>query len=415
MKKIFISLVVSMSVVFAVSLCFASDDFDPDMVSDMGSTEEGMEIHGYYEFEWWDKENARGTFDAHKITIWMGKTISDEVYVSGEFEYEHFPRLEGAEIDTDEDDDGTITSVEADNRAGGNGEIKLDAASASYTPKALGGDTRLFCGVFYVPFGIEYDSYPGHMNKLITRPDPMRKIIRGTWSDVGIGFEQKVPSVGSLSVYTVNGDAKNGGISRDSSGGGNAYQSIGAKLSISDAVEGLNIGGSYVTGNYDGRTAATATAEAIDANNSSRFGAHLRIDGKDLYNCPAESTIIAEYVGGTDELASAVSGKDKTLSGYYAQLSFRPLATLDVGSNLDTLEVAVRYESYDTDEEVDNNVQTNTSFGISYAIHEEFDLNGKLAKGAKLKVEYQMREDEKDNGSDKVDDDVVVVGVAVNW
>ena len=103
MKKVLIILVVLVNIILLSSLCFA-EEFD---LGEVSLNSGGMEMHGYYEFEYRDAQRSNDTFDAHKITVWIGKKISDEVYVSSEFEYEHFPRLEDA----------------GEQRVGGSGEL----------------------------------------------------------------------------------------------------------------------------------------------------------------------------------------------------------------------------------------------------------------------------------------------------
>jgi len=362
MKKV-LSLVLMLGMVLSASLCFA--EFDLGETS-LGS---GMDIHGYYEFEYWDTQGERETFDAHKITIWMGKAVvPDKVFVSGEFEWEHFPRHNDAAAD----------------EAGGDGEIKLDSAQVSITPNNT---CRAYVGVFYVPFGIEYESYPGHKNKLITRPIAFKggkSIVPGTWSDVGIGFEHKIPSVGKIDVYAVNGDAVTGGVSRDNKAGGNSAKSIGARISLDGLAEGINVGASYVSGRYS----ADGAVKDLD---SERIGVHLRA-GLPVMGL----TLITEYVQGTDDDASAVATKDAESEGLYVQLSIEPVSGL---------ELVARYDEVDADTEVKAaNRDISKSVGIGYALYDHL----------KLKAEYQA------NGNPGADgvagkDDVVVVGLVADW
>jgi hypothetical protein len=375
MRKVLISLVVMLSVVFIASMCFAEEaGFD---VGGVSLSEGGMDMHGYYEFEFIDAENANTTFDAHKIVLWFGKAINDKVYLSTELEYEHFPRL----------DDN------AGSEEGGDGEFKVDSAQVSITPVE---NSRLYAGVYYVPFGIEYESYPGHKNKLISRPKAMKgnDIIPGTWSDVGIGLEQKIAGVGKLDIYTMNGDAHHGGVSRDSksSEGGNS-KSVGARISVTEAVKGLNIGASYVTGRYDYEP---GTDEAMD---SSRWGAHLNADIDQLAGGGLLGlNLIFEIVGGSDDLDSAVAGQDRDVEGLYAQLSCSPV---------EKAELIVRFDAYDDDSEIDDNENTAVSVGIGYDIYDH----------TKLKVEYQMNDEGDANkvGGEDVDNDVLALQLVVDW
>ena len=309
--------------------------------------------HGYYEFEYWDKENANTTFDAHKITVWMGIKLNDMAYLSSEVEYEHTPKL-GKE------------------HAGGSGEINVDSAQLRITPTE---STVVYMGVFYAPFGIEYLSYPGHKNKLVTRPKVMKSggVIPGTWSDVGIGVNQSLGSFGHMDVFYVNGDAKNGGISRDSSSGGNESKSLGARLMLDGFVEGFNIGGSYVSGKWD---------EAGERD-SVRYGAHIRIDSDIIFGVSYAPVLIAEYVTGKDQAASFIDGRDKEVYGYYAQASV---------SVHPKVEIVARYGQYDNDKEKNDNLKTETSAGVVWHMLDSVQLKG----------EYQWNTEEgaeKDNNA----------------
>jgi len=380
MKKALSSLAVLVLTVMLSSLCWSFD------LEGIAISEDTMNIHGYYEFEYWDAQHSNNTFDAHKLVIWMGKDlIKDKVSISSEFEYERFPRFDGEE------------------KAGGSGEFKLDSAMARIIPQKTDTmETVITAGIFYVPFGIEWESYPGHKNKLITRPKLMKGggIIPGTWSDVGLGVSHthKMDTKAALlDLYVINGDAKHGGISRDSSEGGNENKSVGGRLSLKP-LKGLNFGGSYVAGKYDEESELDTT----------RWGVHLRTDGKDLYNCPVESVIIAEVVGGSDEAASAVAGKDREVSGYYAQLALRPFKPL----NFEKLELVGRYTSYDNDEEVSDNVKTETSIGLSYILYENIEkTDPDKREKALLKVEYQINDEE----GTEVDNNAVIAALVLNW
>jgi len=312
-----------------------------------------VQWHGYYEFEYIDQENKNTTYDAHKITVWMGVKLNKMAFLSSEVEYERFPRLEAGDEPT-----------------GGSGEIKIDSAQLRLTP--LDGTTGYF-GIFYAPFGIEYLSYPGQKNKLITRPKVMKSggIIPGTWSVVGLGLNQVLKGVGQLDVYSINGDAKNGGISRDTKNGGNDSKSIAARIMFDKFIEGFNIGASYISGKWD----VNSEYDSI------RYGAHLRVDSDIMTGVQYAPVLIAEYVTGTDEMNSSIAGQDKNVNGYYVQLS---------SSVLSALELVSRYGQYNNDEKINDNGKTETSVGFVWH----------MTDGVQFKGEYQWNGEEgieKDN------------------
>lgn len=338
---------------------------------DVGSTfaasgSDKVQWHGYYEFEYVDAQDKNTTMEAHKITVWMGVPLNEIVFLSAEIEYERFPRM------------GKNPS------AGENGEIKIDSSQLSIMPVE---NFRGYVGVYYVPFGIEYLSYPGFKNKLVTRPKVMKSggIIPGTWSDVGIGFSNTFSNVGQLDVFYINGDANNGGVSRDrdSAKGGNEGKSLGARIMFDGLIDGLNIGGSYISGKYD----------AANLYGSTRVGAHIRADFDRIFDTAMAPVFIAEYVTGNDEQASsdlAGNSIDKKVDGYYAQLSSRvsPL-----------VEFVGRYGVYDNDKRQIDNGKTETSLGVVLHALENFQIKG----------EYQMNGED---GTAKDNDQTIIEFVA---
>ncbi|MEE8432084.1 MAG: hypothetical protein V3S16_12615 [Candidatus Desulfatibia sp.] len=342
--------------------------FDISAIGATSSTE-GVQWHGYYEFHYIDQQEKNSTFDAHKIVVWMGVPLNDVMFLSAELEYEHFPRLEEAGWDSGAGD--------IDKKTGGRGEMKVDSAQLSIMPfKGFRGYT----GIFYVPFGIEYFSYPGNKNKLVTRPKVMKSggIIPGTWADVGIGFNNLFEGIGHLDVFYLNGDAKNGGVSRDSSSGGNQGKSLGARIMLDDLVVGLNIGASYVSGKWDEN----------DMYQSTRTGIHLRIDSDKIFGDDLYPVLLGEFVTGKDEGAAVDTDK----KGYYVQISSRvhPLA-----------ELVARYGVYDNDEKTADNEKKETSFGVVMHLLDNFQL----------KAEYQINNEE----GTEVDNNKIDIELVAWW
>lgn len=319
-------------------------------------TDEKVQWHGYYEFEYWDRENAKNTFDTHKITVWMGIKLSDKAFLASEVEYEHAPGL-------------------------GSGEINLDSAQLRLTPIDK---TTLYMGAFYVPFGIEYFSYPGHKNKLVTRPKAFKSggIIPGTWSDVGLGINQVFSGIGQADFYYINGDAYGGGISRDDKSGGNDAKSAGARLMIDGLIDGFNAGFSVVTGEWDENSEYEST----------RYGAHIRMDSDRIFGAPWAPVLIAEYVTGTDKAASAVEGADRDVEGFYAQAS---------SMIVNGIEVVARYGEYDNDKEAQDNKRTETSAGVVWHALEN----------VQVKAEYQWNTEE----GEEIDNNAAAVQVVAHW
>ena len=354
MRIIALCVSVSVSVSVSVILCIM-----PSLVLagfDVGATKldsltKKIDWHGNYEFEYWDKEDKKDTFDAHKLVVWMGVELSKKVYVSAEIEYEHAPKLEVG-----------------DGATGGNGELKLDTAQLTYN---ITDNTSSHFGIFYAPFGIEYHSYPGHKNKLVTRPKAMKSghIVPGTWSDVGMRLNHRMSGIGQVDFFVVNGDARNGGISRDSSSGGNNNKSVGMRLQFDQLMKGVNIGGSFTQGRWDKKDNFSTTL----------YGAHMKIETDQMSGVAYAPIFLGEYVSGSYENDSAMTNRDRDISGYYLQISsmvYKPL------------ELAVRYGEYDSDEKVVSSEKEEISVGFTWHFYDH---------NVKLKGEYQWNDEQGKN------------------
>ncbi|MBI4665589.1 MAG: hypothetical protein HY751_04170 [Nitrospinae bacterium] len=356
--------VLLLSSIPALAQSEATPAFDVTATAQPSSWQDRIAWHGYYQFEYTDQQSAHRTFDNHKITVWMGVKLNDRAYLSSEVEYEHAPKVENSAAVT-----------------GGSGKIKIDSATLRISPIDM---TDVYMGVFYVPFGIEYYSYPGHKNKLVSRPKVMYKgkVIPGTWSDVGIGGAYVVNGAGEMDLYVVNGDGKNGGVSRDNSSGGNDSKSVGVRLMFNRFIDGINFGGSYISGKWDD----------LDLYKSDRLGLHLRADTDTVTGISWAPVLIAEYVTGKDEAASSLAGLDKEVSGYYVQVSslIHPI-----------VELAARYGQYDYDEKVTDNLRSETSIGIV----------GHVMDGIQLKAEYQWNTEK----AKEVQDDAVMLQAVAFW
>ena len=208
-------------------------------------------------------------------------------------------------------------------------------------------------------------------------------IVPGTWSDVGLGFNQTFDGVGQADFFVINGDANNGGISRDTSTGGNHSKSFGGRIQLDSLFEGVNLGASYVTGKWD----------TAGENTSYRVGAHLRVDTDKIFGNTMAPKFIGEYVTGKDELDSSVAGMDKDVSGFYVQASSSVHPMVDI---------VARYGQYDNDEDKADNNKKETSLGLVLYLLDNFQIKG----------EYLWNQEE---GANKTDNDQLAIQVNANW
>ena len=338
-----------------------SPGFDISLTSAGDSRFPEVSWHGYFEFEYLDAEEKAPTFDMHKITVWMGVKLSQAAFVSSEVEYEHSPSISGS--------------------GAGAGKIKLDSAQLRLTPWE---SSAAWFGLFYVPFGIEYHSYPGHKNRFVTRPKVMKGggVIQGTWSDVGAGASISA-GPGALDVYIVNGDARNGGIARDTDEGGNDAKTLGARFSLNNLAPGLDLGASYAGGKWDteGKLA------------SSRLGAHLKVDLGASAGLPLAPLFIAEYVEGKDERA-ATDGNDLEVGGYYAIAGISPFPWL---------QLSLRHGAWNSGKVSNGKDNTETSFGAAWTV----------SANLMAKAEYQTAS--LAGGDQAETKDLIAIQLVANW
>ena len=370
---------------FSCVLCIPAEllaDFDINQVeSEVLKEDVVVQFHGGFEFQYMDAENANATFDHYKFLSWMGVPLGKYTFISTEIEYEHAPSYNG--------------NGQSDIK--GYGTIKLDSCQLRLMPNDT---TNGYVGIFYVPFGIEYQSYPAHKNKLITRPKVMTMggVVPGTWSDVGIGLNQIVTDIGQLDVFIVNGDAYRGGVSNETKEGGadgygNDSKTVGARLMLDQMIEGVNLGVSYATGNHDKENQYAAE----------RMSVHFRMDMDKMTGMSFAPVLIAEYVTGIDVRGSkeiVTSGenkgknKDKNLMGYYFQLSSQVIHSL---------EAVLRFGSHDTETSQPDHEKNETSVGFVLHLPKYF---------VKLKAEYQLK---REASAKEVSNDVIGMQIVANW
>lgn len=259
-----------------------------------------VEVHGRADAAWgshqWDLAQGgtrdRNFFDAN-FALWFGADVNEHVSANAEIEYEH-----------------------------SGGELEVDQMQIVVAPFGGRANTITF-GKFYVPFGVEYLSYPAHRNVLVSRPYPMRTIVPGTWADTGVklAFETAaggLPARLGGAFYVTNGlgEASASKPDPDNSRDNNDDKAVGAQLRLfSDKGEA---GFSVSTGKWD-------------ANDDRRY----RLAGVHAVLKTPHGELRAEYVLGDYDLAGGPRGKPR---GYYAQYfhAFR-----------ETLGAAVRYDAVD--------------------------------------------------------------------
>lgn len=356
----------------------------------VSSLAESLDFHGYLDLNYTDSQESdtekdptkkdpslgNPSFDNNHLTLWTGWKIHEKVYAKAELEYEH------------------TTNIGA--KGGGkDGELKVEVAQIDLN---LTPSTRFSLGSIIVPFGIEAEAHASPVNRLVTRPTAARKVIPGTWTDVGLWGNYILPRVGELALFVVNGDIRNGGVSRDNRRGndkkflgGNDGKSLGGRLRFNQLVPGLDFGLSLVSGKHDEK----------NNSNASRLGFHLAADLKQLFSLSRDLRVVGEWFGGRDEEGKVFTRPgsqkkeiyDAHLKGWYLQ----------VGQGITPgVEAIARYGEYNTDREITDNRFRELSLGLGY----------NPLPNLRFKVEYQWN---REQGQKDADNNLLAGQAVVAW
>lgn len=137
----------------------------------------------------------------------------------------------------------------------------------------------------------------------------------------------------------------------------NKTQDVSARL-VATPIEGLGIGGSFYQGRGNYTPKGATNLVSFDRN---RWGAELSYDYKNF-------SLRGEFITGEDG--------DVKREGYYAQAGYYVLPK--------TLQAVVKYDVYDTDTNVDDNLSTNYVVGLNYTFN----------AWVRLQLAYTVREEE---------------------
>lgn len=294
-----------------------------------------------------DDKTQRDTtkfFDQTSLTLWLGVNILDTLSFT-------------AEIDVE------------------NG-FEVEAERGHFNWSVLGDLLTVRAGKFVYPFGIERFQYSEPFNKLVDRPSPMLRIVPGLYTDVGVEFLGTIPlphiEALKYAFAVTNGlDSFDDGGEQEDLADNNSDKQVGGRLALA-LLPGLEIGGSYLTGKYDGDGDSRLFLAGADAAYQWR-GLEFR----------------GEYVAGKVELDD---GRDFHREGYYLQTSYRHTFDLDY---LKYLEGVVRFDSVDPRDDVLNDEDADrVAFGVNYSpienliIKFEYEINNQ-SRGGEDNVFFQ--------------------------
>jgi hypothetical protein len=250
-----------------------------------GARAQGLTVTGYADLEAWvtniGSDDKEFTFDNHHFNLIMTGTVTGNLFVASEVEYEH-----------------------------GGEEIGLEYGYFGYTGLR---DVSILAGKFLVPFGrFNKDLHPSTVNKVPGRPIGFTDIMPVGYNDVGLWITgAKAISDDNrivFDVFVVNGlaGAAGDGIRdlRDNVEDVDDDKAVGGRLGIEAPYTGFDLGASI----YSGKYAEDASGENL----------RLTMFGVDGSYQRAGFVLRGELVRAKQD----VTGDDETKTGGYVQASY---------------------------------------------------------------------------------------------
>ncbi|GMR05291.1 MAG: FlxA-like family protein [Thermodesulfobacteriota bacterium] len=304
----------------------------------------GLSLGGYGEIVYsnYQSSTKKDLIDTYRFILYAGYKFNDWIVMNTELEFEHVNEV----------------SVEF-----------------SYIDFLFDKKFNIRSGLMLVPVGVTNEWHEPTVYNGVFRPEVESKIIPSTWRDIGImahgeynGFSYKAAVLnGMRSGNFGDSDWIRGG--RYKGKKANA-DNLAYVLNINyDINPALRVGGSYYTGRAaEGLGGAAVTANEKEATvNLWELHARYRYKGLDLRGLFVRGTLD----GNSDFEAAPPGNVGKAAQGWYAEAAYDIMPLLKGGTE-SSLSPFVRYEAYDTHEEVfagtPDPVQdrTVTTAGVSY-------------------------------------------------
>ncbi len=332
-----------------------------------GSEALDLEIHTFFELELIDSgpDGARSgvsTFDNHHANIFFEAALRPNLTAHSEIELEH---------------SGDV--------------VEVDQAFFEWT---VNDALSLDFGRFYTPFGIERFVWYSPTNALVSRPEPMRRIVPGNFYANGV-MGQGVLDAGESSIFTYEvalsdglGDAavtdrRGSRQTRDN----NSARALSGRLAVA-ANRNFEIGASYHGQRY-----------------SSDGDLDLTFLGFDLAGRWKGWEARAEYVEASldtsenDGFGGVVRGPDLEQDGWYTQVGYNFVWFRDL---LPSLGLVGRYDRVDLDRSLRGaDDQQYLSLGLNALIYDHF----------RAKVEYRFA----DEDGPRLDNDTLLTQFVIDF
>ncbi|MDT0552193.1 porin [Urechidicola vernalis] len=331
-----------------------------------GNINNGVTVGGYGEITYNQPEGKNGEMDVQRLVLLFGYKFNDKVQFITEVEFEHVK------------------------------EVYVEQAFLQYS---LNDNLNVRGGLMLVPMGSINEYHEPTTFNGVERPSIAKSIVPTTWREIGAGIAGRANDISlRYQAYifngfnSVNGDKYLGGSNGLRNGRQKGAESnfntpnLSAKVDYY-GIQGLRLG----LAGYFGRTQPLEEDEDLAGADVgvSMFG----LDAKyKLGRFGARGEVIHTTINDSEDYNS-LYGSDlgKTMYGWNVEASYNLLPLI----KKQELIAFARYDSYDTNATVEDNITRNLSYdrsewtvGLSYLV----------ARGAVVKADYQFKENAVENG-----------------
>jgi len=325
-----------------------------------GNINTGVTVGGYGEILYNQPEGDNGELDVQRLVLLFGYKFNDRTQFVTEIELEHV------------------------------NEVFVEQAFLQYS---VGDNTNLRAGLMLVPMGIVNEYHEPTTFNGVERPSIDASIVPTTWREIGFGVSGRLDNESlRYQAYifngftSVNGPKVLGGSNGLRNGRQKGIQSTINKPTFSAkldhyGIQGLRLGLS----GYFGRTQAEDNVDDIDGSDVGI--AMIGVDARyALRRFTARGQFINASISDTEAYNNLYDANlGSRLQGWYLEAAYNLLPQ----TKKQQLFAFTRYEDYDTHASVDGDLLRN----LSYDRNEwTFGLSYKLAPGAVVKADYQVKD-----------------------
>lgn len=325
-----------------------------------GNINTGVTVGGYGEILYNQPEGDNGELDVQRLVLLFGYKFNDRTQFVTEVELEHV------------------------------NEVFVEQAFLQYS---LNDNINLRAGLMLVPMGIVNEYHEPTTFNGVERPSIDGSIVPTTWREIGFGFSGRSDNTSlRYQAYIFNGFASVneskvlGGSNGLRNGRQKGIQSTINKPTFSAkldhyGIQGLRLGLS----GYFGRTQAEDNVDDIDGSDVG-----IAMVGLDARYALRRFTARGQFINASISDSEAYNilndaNLGSRLQGWYLEAAYNLLPQ----TKKQQLFVFARYEDYDTHASVDGGLLKN----LSYDRNEwTFGLSYKLAPGAVVKADYQIKD-----------------------